>query len=266
MQNTTAVVLILNLNCNYKGSMITLKDGSKTKDSRLTRIIQFDEKSREYPVTAVITNQTPRSYTWQCNDYFDQGQEGACTGFAFAHELVAKPSVVSGITPKFARETIYWEAQKADEWPGGAYPGARPFYEGTSVLAAAKQVQKLGYISEYRWAFGLDDLILAVGRKGPAVLGVNWYDSMYQPYSCGFLHVEGEIAGGHAILCKGVNITDEYFILHNSWGPDWGVNGDAKISFGDMERLLSEDGEACIPLVRKTSAISSMVDAFKNLF
>lgn len=244
---------------------IKLKDGSITKDPRLTRVVQFDEKSKNFPVTAVISNQTPRSYTWRCDIHLDQGSEGACPGFSFAHELAAYPAPVKGMTDKFARESIYWEAQKNDEWPGGAYPGAKPFYEGTSVLAAAKQVQKLGYITEYRWAFGLSDLILAVGRQGPAVLGVNWYDSMFDTKDCGFVHVEGEIAGGHAILCKGVNITDKYFVLHNSWGDSWGFGGDAKISFGDMARLLDEDGEACIPVTRKSSLIASLIDKVKYI-
>lgn len=229
---------------------IKLRDGSTTTDKRLNRIVQFDKKSRKYPIRAVIEGDEPRSYTWPCSKHLDQGSEGACVGFSLAHELIAKPVVVKGITSTFAIEKIYWEAQRNDPWAGGSYPGAKPRYEGTSVLAGVKAVQALGYISEYRWAFGLEDLILAVGRCGPAVLGVNWYEGMFEPHSCGYLHVTGEIAGGHAILCKGVNIKAKYFVLHNSWGTSWGNNGDAKISFEEMEYLLNEDGEACIPLKR----------------
>ena len=173
-----------------------------------------------------------------------------CVGFSVSHELIARPVVVPGITGKFAVEKIYWEAQKIDPWNGGSYPGASPRYEGTSVLCGVKVVQKLGYIEEYRWAFGLDDLILAVGHCGPAVLGLNWYEGMFEPASCGFLHVTGELAGGHAILCRGVNVRQRYFVLHNSWGPDWGDEGTAKITFEEMDRLLKEDGEAVIPTKR----------------
>lgn len=226
----------------------------------LDRFVHFKERRpsheeaeriiKNYPIREVIEGDEPRSYTWGCSKHLDQGSEGACVGFSLAHELIAKPVVVKGVTPTFAIEKIYWEAQKIDQWAGGSYPGAKPRYEGTSVLAGVKVVKALGYISEYRWAFGLEDLILAVGRCGPAVIGVNWYEGMFEPHSCGYLHVTGELAGGHAILCKGVNIKAEYFILHNSWGTTWGDNGDAKISFEEMELLLNEDGEAVVPLMR----------------
>lgn len=231
--------------------MAILKDGSKVKDVRLARVVQFDKRSKKFPIRSVIENKTPRSYTWSCAKHLDQGTEGACVGFSLAHELIARPSVVNGITTKFAQEKIYWEAQKADPWVGGSYPGARPKYDGTSVLAGIQTIQKLGYVTEYRWAFGLDDLILAVGRKGPAVLGVNWYEDMFDVALDGYIKVGGDISGGHAILCKGVNIKGEYFTLHNSWGTSWGVNGDARISFDDMDILLSDNGEAVIPLTRK---------------
>jgi hypothetical protein len=160
--------------------------------------------------------------------------------------------MVQGVTPKFAVEKIYWEAQKLDPWEGGSYPGAKPKYEGTSIICGIKAAQALGYIEEYRWAFGLADLILSVGRLGPAVLGLNWYEGMFGTDAKGFLQVTGELSGGHAILCKGVNLKGKYFVLHNSWGPKWGTGGDAKISFDSMDRLLGEDGEAVVPLKRKT--------------
>lgn len=232
--------------------MPNLKDGTAVEDVRLARLRQFDEKSRNYPIRTIVKMTAPRSYTWPCLQHLDQGTEGACVGFSLAHELIAKPVAAKNITAKFASEKIYWEAQKIDPWAGGAYPGASPKYEGTSVLAGVKVVHALGHIGEYRWAFGLDDLVLAVGHCGPAVIGVNWYDGMFDAHSCGYIHVTGSIAGGHAILCKGVNIKGRYFVLHNSWGRTWGHNGDAKIGWDDMDRLLHEGGEAVIPIQRAT--------------
>jgi hypothetical protein len=230
--------------------MISLRDGNEVQDPRLCRIQQFDSKSREYPIRALISAKNPRSYTWSCNQWLDQGSEGACVGFSLTHELLAKPSVVSGLSSQFAREQVYWEAQKIDPWAGGSYPGASPRYEGTSVLAGVKILQRLGYIQEYRWAFGLEDLVMAVGYKGPAILGIPWYEGMFDVHSCGQLHVMGAVMGGHAILCKGVSVKNKTFTLHNSWGTSWGLGGDALISWDEMERLLHEGGEAVIPLSR----------------
>jgi len=222
--------------------MTQLKDGSITKDIRLDRIVHFDEKSREYPIRTLVATKKPRSYTWKVNSWLDQGSEGACVGFSWSHELAGRPKEVVGVTNLTAR-AVYQRAQQIDEWDGESY-------EGTSVLAGAKTIQEMAYMKEYRWAFGLDDLILAVGYQGPAVLGVNWYKSMYDIDSKGFIRVEGDLLGGHAIVCNGVSIKGQYFTLHNSWGIDWGINGECKISFDDMRRLLAEQGEACIPVIR----------------
>lgn len=231
--------------------LFTLKDGSQVMDRRLTRLVQFDERSREFPVTAAIpTGAKPRSFGWPCPKVLDQGPDGACVGFSMAHELIASPSMVKGIGAPFAKEQVYWEAQKIDQWPGGSYPGASPQYEGTSVLAGIKMLKKLGYISEYRWAFGLEDLVLAVGYTGPAIIGIPWYEGMFTPAGCGHVHVTGQVAGGHAILCRGVSVKHKTFTLHNSWGPGWGKKGTALVSWDEMEQLLHQSGEAVIPTVR----------------
>jgi hypothetical protein len=236
-------------------------------ERKLDRLVSFDERSRDYPIRALIdTTVTPRSYTWGCDIYNDQGQEGACVGFSWSHELAAKPKVIP--TDNAYALRIYHRAQQLDEWPGEDY-------DGSSVLAGAKAVQEiknslsLPLLGEYRWAFGTDDLIFAIGYKGPAVLGINWWTNMWEPQPDGFLHVDGEIAGGHAILCRGVRLVKKdtalpmtignvdrfksYFLLHNSWGQGWGNGGTAKVRVQGMDKLLADSGEACIPVLRRAA-------------
>jgi hypothetical protein len=219
-------------------------------DPRLDRIPQFDEQSRNFPIREVLEAPTYRSQAWDIDVWLDQGYDGACVGFAWTHELIAVPVEVRNLNEKFAKETVYWEAQKIDPWPGGSYPGADPFYEGTSVLAGVKVCHQLGYFSEYRWAFGLDDLRLTLGNYGPVVIGINWYTGMLDTDAAGFVHPTGRVEGGHAILVTEVNEEEDWFRLHNSWGSDWGIEGDCKLSFADMTRLLYEYGEACVPVLR----------------
>ena len=223
---------------------IKLRGKNFTNDLRLDRIKQFDERSRNYPIRKVTGTKPYRSYTWRCSRWLDQGSDGACVGFSIAHELIARPAEVKGIMPRFAKEKIYWEAQKIDEWRGGSYPGAKPFYEGTSVLAGAKVVQSLGYIDSYYWSFSISDFKIGIGYHGPAVIGINWYEDMMETDSKGFIKPTGSILGGHAILVRSINIKDSYFLLRNSWGSEWGKKGDCKLSFKDMGKLLKEDGEA----------------------
>lgn len=184
----------------------------------------------------------PRSYTWALYTVLDQGSEGACVGFSFAHELAAKPFVVAAVDNATGR-SIYKGAQANDEWPGDAY-------DGSSVLGGAKYLTGAGYYAEYRWATSVSDLALAIGHHGPAVLGVNWRDGMFDPDADGTLHVQGDVVGGHAIVNRGVSYRSRRFRLTNSWSKQWGKDGDAFVSFDDMEKLLADSGEACIPVVR----------------
>lgn len=230
--------------------MIELKRGQTTKDRRLDRVVYYDERSKQFPIRELVATQKPRSYTWGLKTRLDQGQEGACVGFSWSHELAASPVVVAGITNESARQ-VYFSAQQLDTEPGGAYPGAKPYYEGTDVLSGAKAVEALGKLKEYRWAFNLDDVILAVGHQGPGILGTNWYEGQMDTDSKGFIHVTGKVVGGHAICVRGVNVTKKYFTLANSWGASWGKGGDCYISFDDFEKLLLNDGEFCIPVGRK---------------
>jgi hypothetical protein len=205
------------------------------------RIVHYDERSRSFPILADVTGKAPRSYTWRCGTTLDQGPDGACVGFAWTHEFAARP-IEWPVSASLATE-IYHRARQLDDWPGEDY-------DGTSVLAGAKASLERKYISAYKWAFSLEDLILAVGYAGPAILGLNWHNDMMEVDSRGYVHPTGGIAGGHAILCRGVNLTYKRFTLHNSWGSSWGLSGDCRVSFDDMAALLADDGEACIPLGR----------------
>jgi hypothetical protein len=207
------------------------------------RLVQFDEASRNYPIRALIASKAERkSCIWPCNIILDQGSEGACTGFSVSHEAAAEPVEVKGITNEVALE-IYHRARQLDEWPGEDY-------EGSSVLAAMKAGVERGWYKEYRWAFGEEDLALAIGYKGPAVLGINWYEGMSNPDKDGLIKVSGFLQGGHAILCNGYDVKTNLYRLHNSWGEGFGVKGECFISSKDISRLLKKKGEACIPVVR----------------
>jgi hypothetical protein len=229
-----------------------LRDGTDTQDPRLDRLVFFDERSRGFPVRAVISAQAvPRSFTWVVGQHLDQGNLGACPGMSVTHELMSRPVAVPNLTDQFAIE-LYWDAQRIDSWPGGSYASASPFYEGTAVIFAVKVAQDRGYYVSYRWCFSETDLALAVSYKGPVILGIPWYEGMMTPDATGFVRPTGNIVGGHAILCYGLELSgDGYYKLWNSWGPLWADNGSCYVSRADLARLLSEDGEACVPVGRR---------------
>ena len=208
----------------------------------LGRLPEFDERSRDYPIRTLL-GEAPELSTkiWGINVWLDQGNEGACVGFALAHEIAAEPVVID-VVASYAT-MIYHEAQKVDQWPGEDY-------EGTSVLAGAKVVKRLGWFEEYRWGFSTTDVIESIVNIGPVVLGINWYGGMWDTDANGYIHPTGDLAGGHAIAAIGYDADRDAILLHNSWGPSWGVDGRAWLSTAALSGLLSESGEACIPLVR----------------
>lgn len=241
-----------------------LKDGTAPCDARLARVDDRDPRSRGFPIAELLTSRridNLRSYTWRVPLWLDQGRRGACVGFAWAHELAARPAVIDGVTDSFAHDVLYWEAQKRDRYPGGSYPGARPIVAGTSVLAAAKVVRDLGFIDEYRWAFSVEELLAALGYFGPVIFGCSWYEGMMEPdpKEAHFVAPTGRRMGKHCVLINGVRISrrgrelDEHASwvrFHNSFGKGWGENGGAKLYVSDL-RLLLSGADMCVPVGRR---------------
>lgn len=236
-----------------------LRDGSTTQDRRLDRIAMYDRRSLDFPVQGALNAEQQKliSKKWTAPEgtpVLDQGREGACVGFGVTHELIFYPVPIRGLDNGFAREKIYWVAQEADPWPGGSYPNASPVYEGTSVLYGVKAAADLGYYKQYSWATSEKELALGVGYLGPAIIGVDWYEGMFEPDSNGFIHASGDKAGGHCCLIIGVNVKSGYYTIRNSWGSGWGDGGNAKISRTDMASLMDDNGEACIVTQRTVPA------------
>lgn len=220
--------------------------GGRTFD----RVPEFDERSRAFPILdhllihhgAEAAALVPRSYTWSAGEVLDQGREGACVGFGWSGELLARPAVVPGVSNESASR-LYHAAQQVDEWDGDAY-------EGTSVLAGAKVVKAAGFMAEYRWAFSVDDVVLTLGYHGPVVIGVNWREGMWNVDGSGFVHATGDVVGGHCVFLRGVNVGKRRVLIQNSWGPGWGVGGCAHLSWDDLGVLLDDQGDACVPVGR----------------
>lgn len=220
----------------------TMRDGSTVLDNRLGRLPEFDQLSRNFPIRTLFDGPRKlRSYTWNIQEKYilDQGNEGSCVGHGFAHDVTARP--VKFIMTHDDALWVYNRAKFLDQYSGEDY-------DGTTVLAGAKATVELGHYKEYRWAFSEHDMALAVAFVGPVVIGINWYEGMFRPDSDGYLNPTGRLAGGHCVIVNAININQSRYRIVNSWGLGWGERGQAWISRSDMDRLLMEDGECCLPL------------------
>lgn len=218
---------------------------------------RFDEKSKQYGIREIVDVKNTKniSVLWKEGTVLDQGSEGACVGFGWAGEVLAEP-VAPSVQPTESKGnsqalTYYRMAKRVDEWPGENY-------DGTSVLAGAKVMRDLGFISEYRWCFSIEDLRAAVISEGPVVIGIPWYDSMYYTDSNGMVVIAGEQVGGHCLTITGYisnmlinGVEREVFRWRNSWGSDYGINGSAFITYEDLESLVRHNAEMCVPMGRR---------------
>lgn len=192
-----------------------------------------DERDRKFTVS-LRTSDLQRKMWPDTNWDGDQQATPQCVGYAWAHWLDASP------IRQFAKpEGIYELAQAVDEWEGTAY-------DGTSVRAGAKVLERIGFIDRYEWAFDVEQVIQAILQVGPVVIGTEWLSGMMSPDARGLIRARGRSAGGHAYLLSGVDVRQGFARVKNSWGRRWGVSGRAYLPLEDLGRLLHRQGEACL--------------------
>lgn len=187
----------------------------------------------------------------------DQGAEGACTGFGLAtvtNYLLRKRKEVKGkdsVSPRM----MYEMAKRYDEWPGEKY-------DGSSARGAMKGWHKHGVCNESVWRYDpkkpdakLTETRIADAANRPlgAYFRVNHKDLVamhaalaevgilyatatvhagWEAVSAdGVIPLQDEILGGHAFAI--VAFDERGFWIQNSWGPGWGHQGFALISYQD---------------------------------
>lgn len=203
------------------------------------------------PQIAQVAKPTPRKHQYnEPVERLNQGNTPHCVAFSGKGFMLAAPMMND---PGYDTSAIYHECQVADEWPGENY-------DGTSVRALMNVLKAKGWISSFVWGQSLDDAVKWMnGGFGTIIIGTNWYQSMDEIGSKGFINdpkATDTPVGGHAYR---VNWYDEHqngFLIVNSWGNDWGMTdvhhperlaGMALMSRSLLERLLMEDGEITAP-------------------
>lgn len=244
----------------------------------------LDFRDRMYVPTLVeVPSHIPLSdYLKYKVPVLNQGVEGACTGFGLAtvaNYLLMRRQQVPDTTIVSPR-MFYELARRYDEWPGEDY-------SGSSARGAMKGWQKHGVCSGDDWHYesndpagyaGFTQARMDAARQRPlgSYFRVNHNDliSMHAAiaevgvlYATATVHTgwqsvgengmivqSDDILGGHAFA---IVAYDQYgFWLQNSWGPDWGRHGMARISYDDWLLNATDVWVARLgaPVVLKDSA------------
>ena len=74
----------------------------------------------------------------------------------------------------------------------------------------------------------------ALAHYGPLPTSMQVYEDFLNYTGGVYSRVAGKRVGAHAVLLVGYNDAEEYFIVKNSWGADWGENGFFRIDYSEM--------------------------------
>jgi hypothetical protein len=195
------------------------------------------------PYRMGVAGDTSKSRYWTPGATLHQGGEGACVPHGVTGEALASPVRVKLPNAQALAFEGYDWCRRHDEFEGD-------YTDGTSVRAGMNWGRERGWWTGYRWGLNMGELRAALDL-GPVVVGVDWTDGMYDPAGDEVVPT-GKVVGGHCILITGYSAARASYRLKNSWGPQWGRNGQAYIRAVYLDRILFQaGGEAAVPQGRK---------------
>lgn len=180
---------------------------------------------------------------------WDQGQIGSCTMHAGYGCVVTEPFGKPGVT--YTEDAIVqgyeMETRLDDSQIPGHYP---PDDTGSCGPWSMRVLQKLGLIRSWRHCTTLHTALRLLNH-GPISVGIPWYQSMFTPDAENTIHLDEEsgIAGGHQVCIVANDTKKRRVKIRNSWGPSWGDQGHAWISWADLDRLLKAGGDVVQPVM-----------------
>lgn len=205
-------------------------------------LVLHDERSRGFRAVDLTDATKPRTWEWSRGGAYDQGKTSECVAYTGKGILNSAPLnvlVPYRVRSVYKTAEFYTGAQRFDEWPGADYAG-------TSGLGLCRYLASVHLIREYRWAFGVAELLLALSWVGPVGIGVQWRAGMVTPDSNGAIRATGSDVGGHEVELTGLDIAQRTVTVTNSWGQSWGNRGRAHLPVRDLADLLARDGDAFV--------------------
>jgi len=188
-----------------------------------------------------------------CPPVYDQGQLGSCTANAIAaaiqyeqiRQKEPKPFAPSRLfiyyNERVMEHTVGQDAgaQIRDGIKSVNHVGACPETDWPYVIAnfaqkpparAFKDAPLGKAVTYQRVVQTLDQMRGCLAAGSPIVLGISVYESFesQQVAASGVVPMPAtseKLLGGHAILAVGYNDAEQRFVMRNSWGTSWGMQG-----------------------------------------
>lgn len=214
-----------------------------------------DHRDRLYSAPAEGLELLPprANLTSLCPPVYDQGQLGSCTANSIAAAVEfeqMKQKLADVFVP--SRLFIYYNER--------AMEGTVDSDSGAQIRDGIKSVDKQGVCPELMWPYEVEKFrakpprkcyLTALGHRVvlyqrlaptlnqlraclasgyPFVFGFSVYESFESPVVAKTGHApmpkpRDSAIGGHAVMAVGYEDSKQWFILRNSWGPNWGMRG-----------------------------------------
>ena len=201
-----------------------------------------------------------------CSAVEDQGSLGSCTAQALAGNLEFLDNRIDFIYTDVSRLFIYYNERMLID--------SVDYDSGASLRDGIKSLKNLGICEERLWPYDIEkftvkppancyqdakdhkiksyyrvgslrEMLICLADGYPFVFGFTVYESFESERvaKTGKVNMprKGEAAlGGHAVMAVGFNQSDMRFLVRNSWGRNWGMDGYFTMPFAYLETLAGD--------------------------
>jgi hypothetical protein len=191
---------------------------------------------------------------------------GNCTANALAGNLEFLDNKIDSLYSDVSRLFIYYNER--------ALEGSVDYDSGASLRDGIKTLRKTGYCWEVTWPYlierfakkpslkcyveakshcvqsyhrlmGLSDMLTCLAEGYPFVFGFSVYESFEsrKVATTGVVTMpkkDERLLGGHAVMAAGFDQKKKRFLVRNSWGPKWGLEGYFTMPYEYLETLAQD--------------------------
>lgn len=245
-----------------------------TSEYGMGRVPFMHPKAAGWPVAPLLTEPVSiREHPWPKSRLnIHQGSSGTCTAASLLGIISGLPVAWS---PALLRSRLQidesWEPDPVrqliaglyrrlvahDVWPDNDYEAGPITCErleqmqfGSSVDAAMMEGVRSGLWRQVRWCHNPRELSQWVRRVdgSPGQIGITWRTEWFNPPADGIVRELGRReAGGHALKVRWHYPRKKLWLIDNSWGSGWGLNGSFYMTDELFEQVVfTERGECAV--------------------